>query len=158
MAVVMLLGGSALPGSQAEAAAEKVPVLIAFDRQPGPAEEALVRSAGDNIKYTYRLVPAIAASLTAGAIDGLIKNPKVTAIDLDGEVHAIDAELDNTWGVKRIGSGIVHVGGNKGGGVKVAVIDSGVDYTHPDLDDNYERECHGGEPGHQRRDLRRDAD
>ena len=62
MAVVMLLGGSALPGSQAEAAAEKVPVLIAFDRQPGPAEEALVRRAGGDLKHTYHLVPALAAS------------------------------------------------------------------------------------------------
>ena len=136
-ALAVLVGGSALPGSQAEAAAEKVPVLIAFDRQPGPAEEALVRGAGGNIKYTYQLVPAIAASLTAGAIDGLIKNPKVTAIDPDGQVHAIDAELDNAWGVKRIGSGTVHYGDNKGAAVKVAVIDSGIDYTHPDLDGNY---------------------
>ena len=44
-----------------------------------------------------------------------------------------DPELDATWGVKRIGAGIVHHDGNMGTDVRVAVIDSGVDYTHLEL-------------------------
>ncbi|MCH8970337.1 MAG: hypothetical protein IIA66_14620 [Planctomycetes bacterium] len=47
-------------------------------------------------------------------------------------MHAIDhptgdSELDSGWGVGHIGAGSVHTGGNKGAGVKVAVIDSGID-------------------------------
>jgi subtilisin len=61
----------------------------------------------------------------------------VTAIDPDGTVYAVDAELDNSWGVQRIGSGTVHDGGNTGTGVKIAIVDTGVDYNHPDLDANY---------------------
>lgn len=117
--------------------AQKIKVLIGFTRQPGPSEEALVRGVGGKIKYTYHLVPAIAAEVPEAAIDGLRRNPKVRAVEPDLQVHAIDAELDNSWGVKRIGAGKVHDGGNKGTGVKVAIIDSGIDYTHPDLDDNY---------------------
>ncbi len=132
------VGVAAAPafGSGAAAQAEKVAVFIAFARQPGPAEEALVRRAGGAIKYTYHLVPAIAASLPEAAINGLLANPNVTRIEPDGEVWAIDAELDNTWGVKRIGGGIVHDGGNKGAGVKVAVLDTGIDTDHPDLSYN----------------------
>ena len=37
-------------------------------------------------------------------------------------VHAIDAEVDSTRGVKRIGAGITHNGGNKGIGIKAAMI------------------------------------
>ena len=129
-----VLGGNHGVG---EGKAEKIPVLIGFTQQPGPNEEALVRKHGGDIKYTYRLVPAIAASLPAGAIEGLGKNPKVTSIDPDGQVQAIDDELDNTWGVKHIGAGIVHDNPNKGTGVKVAIVDSGIDYTHPDLDANF---------------------
>lgn len=116
---------------------ERVKVLIGFTRPPGPAEEALVGGVGGTIRYTYHLVPAIAATVPEGAIDGLRRNPNVTSVDLDGEVWAIDVELDNAWGVKRIGAGTVHDSANKGAGVKVAIIDSGIDYTHPDLDDNY---------------------
>jgi len=36
------------------------------------------------------------------------------------------------WGVKRIGADIVH-GYNKGAPVKVAILDSGIDVDHPDL-------------------------
>jgi len=110
-----------------------VPVLIGFNRQPGPAQEALVRGAGGRIKYTYRLVPGIAAALPQAAIDALHRNPNVTSVEPDGFFHKIDAELDNTWGVKRIGGGTVHADGNKGLNVPVAVIDTGIDYKHPDL-------------------------
>ena len=49
---------------------------------------------------------------------------------------ATDAELDNSWGVNRIGAGTVHTD-NKGTGVTVAIIDSGIAHSHPDLDGNY---------------------
>jgi hypothetical protein len=39
--------------------------------------------------------------------------------------------------VKRIGSGLVHDAGNRGDGVNVAIVDTGIDYNHPDLDGNY---------------------
>jgi len=110
-----------------------VPVLIGFNRQPGPAQEALVRGAGGTIKYTYHLVPGIAAALPQAAIDALRRNPNVTTIEADGFFHKIDAELDNTWGVKRIGAGTVHAAGNKALNVPVAIIDTGIDYSHSDL-------------------------
>jgi len=133
----LLLGSVASIGAAPGQQPEKVKVLIGFTRQPGPPEEALVRGIGGTIRYTYHLVPAIAATVPEGAIDGLRRNPNVTSVDLDREVWAIDTELDNAWGVKRIGAGTVHASGNKGTGVTVAIIDSGIDYTHPDLNDNY---------------------
>jgi subtilisin len=114
-----------------------VKVLIGFKEKPGPAQQALVQSVGGKIKYTYNLIPAIAASIPEVAIDALKKNPNITNVDLDIKVYAIDTELNDAWGVKRIGSGVVHDNGNTGAGVKVAVIDSGIDYTHLDLADNY---------------------
>ena len=122
----------------------KVPVIIAFHQQPGPAQEALVRQAGGAIKYTYDLVPAIAATVPEPAIAGLQANPNVLRVEPDIEVHAIDhptldVELDSAWGVAHIGAGTAHVGGNKGNGVKVAVIDSGIDTDHPDL--TYDTSC-----------------
>ena len=127
-----LMAGPAL-GQQPE----RVKLLIAFGRRPGPAEEALVRGMGGSVKYTYHLVPAIAATLPEPAISALQANPHVTRVELDRQMRALDTELDNAWGVTRIGTGIVHNGGNKGNGVKLAIIDSGINYNHPDLNDNY---------------------
>jgi subtilisin family serine protease len=116
---------------------ETVKVLIAFGRQPGPAEQALVRGMGGSVKYTYHLVPAVAATLPEPAISALEANPHVTRVEPDRQMRALDTELNNSWGVTRISAGTVHNGGNKGDGVRLAIIDSGINYNHPDLDDNY---------------------
>jgi len=116
-----------------------VKVLVGFKQKPGPAEQAVVKGVGGQIKYTYNLIPAIAASVPEVAIEALKKNPNITHVELDSMVYALlDGELDNSWGVKRIGAGIVHDSGNKGVGVKVAIIDSGVDYGHVDLDASFD--------------------
>ncbi len=114
-------------------------VLIAFDKQVGASEQALVRAHGGKIKYSYSIVDAIAATLPAQAIEGLSHNPHVTSVEIDDTVYAADIELDNSWGVKRIGAGAVHAASpiNKGAGVKIGIIDSGINYNHPDLNANY---------------------
>lgn len=113
-----------------------VKVLIGFKQKPGPAEQAVVKGVGGQIKYTYNLIPAIAAAIPEVAIEALKKNPNITNIELDSEVYALDTELDNSWGVKRIGAGFVHDDGNNGEGIKIAIIDTGIDRDHPDLDGN----------------------
>ena len=64
----------------------------------------------------------------------------MTVVEPDGTVNAVDTELDAAWGVSRIGAGTIHASGNKGAGVRVAIVDTGIDCTHPDLDGN----CMGG--------------
>ena len=44
--------------------------------------------------------------------------------------------IENTWGVNAINAPEVWNQNITGNGIVVAVVDSGVDYTHPDLDDN----------------------
>jgi len=110
-----------------------VKVLIGFKEKPGPAQQAMVKGVGGKIKYTYHIVDAIAASIPEKAIGALQKNPNVRYVELDGLVYALDDELDDSWGVKHIGAGVVHDLGNKGAGIKVAIIDTGIDRNHGDL-------------------------
>jgi subtilisin family serine protease len=127
LALLLLLNGTVALA----APVEKVDVIIGFDRTPGSAEQDLVRSFGGDIKFSYHIVPAIAASIPQSAITGLSRNPRVTIIQPDVEIHAVEDTVP--WGVARIGALAVHDSGNTGAGVKIAIIDSGIDYTHPDL-------------------------
>ena len=112
----------------------KVKVLIGFVYRPGPPEKAIVQGMGGEIRYTYHIVPVIAATIPEVAIAGLKANPNVAYVEADGKVYAIQETLP--WGVDRVDAELVHPY-NKGTGVKISIIDTGIDYDHPDLDANY---------------------
>jgi subtilisin len=111
-------------------------LLISFQTPPGEPERARVRELGGRVRHAYRLVPAICAHLPEGGVQAFARRPGVLRIEADGRVQAID-ELSSAWGVAHIQSGEAHARGVTGAGVKVAVIDSGIDYNHPDISQNY---------------------
>ena len=113
----------------------RIPVFIGFRNTPGPSEQALVRRAGGQIRYSYNIVPAIAASLPAQAIQGLMNNPNITYVESDAIAYAIGETIP--WGISRIGALTVQSSGDTGSAIKVGVIDTGIDRTHPDLSANY---------------------
>lgn len=115
----------------------KVNVIIGFAGGPRAvpaAPEAVVAQAGGRITRAFRHLPYVTATVPAAAVERLKRQPGVSSVEPDGVFQATDAELDNTWGVKKIGSGTVHDGGNKGAGTTVAVLDTGCNYLHTDLD------------------------
>ncbi len=132
--VLLLLPAAAL-------SAEKS-VIIGFKQKPGPSEKALIHGAKGKIKRTYRLIPAMAASLPEGEIKNLKKNGKIAYIADNAIYKAAEAlpggEYENSWGVSRIYADVTHASGNKGLGIRVAVLDTGIDYAHEDLNDNYQ--------------------
>jgi len=111
--------------------------LITFDGVPGATEEALITRLGGQVKYTYDLVPTVAAWLSKEAATTLSADAGVVRIEPDLAVSALDVELASSWGVTHIGVGVAHASGNRGAGVKVGIIDSGIDYTHPELVSSY---------------------
>lgn len=134
--IFIMLCSTLLSGaSSTDIASEKVKVIIAFHEQPGPNEEGLIRAFGGTVKYTYNIVPAIAATVPAAALEGLARNPKIARIEEDVEIHALEETLP--WGVERIYADDVQAGENSGLGIKVAVIDSGIDYSHEELKGQY---------------------
>ena len=92
-----------------------------------------VEGAGGKIHRRFQLINSVAATIPANALTALRSEPHVKSVELDAQIFAFDTELDASWGVKQIGAGDVHTAGNTGQGVKVGVIDTGIDYTHPDL-------------------------
>ena len=66
----------------------------------------------------------------------LFKNSNISYIE-ENIIYRASDEYVESWGTAHIGADLAHASGNKGTGVKIAVIDTGIDYNHQDLDDNY---------------------
>ena len=95
------------------------------------------------------IVNAVAATVTPDVIVSLAKRPDISKIELDEVVSIAEDHIhprkqinqscirhSNAWGVDKIGAPEVWQQDITGKGITVAVIDSGIDSTHPDLDDN----------------------
>ena len=110
--------------------------LVLFEQAPDDASIRWIEEElGGTVEHRYQSFPSIAVFLAASQVEALAADPKVVAVDEEQTFYLTD--INNTWGVRQIGGGFVHDLGVFGSGVKVGVIDSGIDYTHPELSGVY---------------------
>lgn len=76
-------------------------------------------------------MPIITANLPDAAVQALSRNPNIEYIEEDGRFQAIDQDIP--WGVLEVKGSDLHPMGFTGAGINVGVIDTGIDYTHEDL-------------------------
>jgi len=84
---------------------------------------------------------AVAGKFSEEALENLEKNPNVRYTEADGQMEAIGETLP--WGIDRVDADEVHADGETGGddtdgegGADIAIIDTGIDDDHPDLQAN----------------------
>ncbi len=133
--VVMLLTSLVGSAGLAAAPAEKEGFLIGFYASTGPADRALVQGAGGEIYREFSIVNVIAARMTPQAAYALARNPGVAYVELDGPVYALDQTVP--WGIDRVFGDESYSfetwGITRGGGIAVAILDTGIDENHEDL-------------------------
>jgi cysteine-rich repeat protein len=88
-------------------------------------------SGGLNLKHRYRSLAGFAGWAGRATIEALAQRDDVELVYLDGRVRAALG-----LGVPLVGADTAHARGYTGAGVKVAVLDSGIDTDHPDLIDD----------------------
>lgn len=94
----------------------------------GPVVNAVTRNGGKVIGRLTRVLNAVIANVDAAAIPRLAELATVVTIRPVGNY---ELDLSNT--VPYVGAAALHGLGTDGTGVRVAVLDSGVDYTHWNL-------------------------
>ncbi|MBN1329336.1 MAG: S8 family serine peptidase [Candidatus Heimdallarchaeota archaeon] len=100
---------------------------------------------GIEMEFQYDSLNGFSARIPYRLYRLLQSSTLVSAIQIDRSVSILEDTLD--WGVddinaERVWGGAenavnVIAGNTAGQGVKVAILDTGIDYTHPDLDANY---------------------
>jgi subtilisin len=112
-------------------------VLIGFKgekgRQVAQERRNIVSSYGGEVHHSFHIIPVVSARLPDQALAKLKEHPRVAYIEDDGIVHVLEQNIPS--GINRIDAPTAWAT-SRGEGVHVAVLDTGIDYDHEDLDDN----------------------
>jgi len=110
-------------------------VLIGFNdgvgRQAAERHGNWVRNFGGEVHHSYRFLPLVSARLPENLIAKLKDRAEIAYAEDDIIMYAIQQQTP--WGVDRIDADLVWPTNNTGIGVDVAILDTGIDYDHPDL-------------------------
>lgn len=132
--ILLLVLGQAVP-SLAQVRASGRRVLVGFRADRGPktpeARANAVRQGGGSVHKSLQIVSVVSATASEQAIKNLKARSDVEYVEDDVVLYALAQTLP--WGVDRIDADLAWPAGNTGKGVKVAVLDTGIDYDHPDL-------------------------
>ncbi|WP_267643728.1 S8 family peptidase [Haloarchaeobius amylolyticus] len=77
---------------------------------------------------------ALVGNFSDQAIKSLQRNNDVRYVEEDVTVHAL--AQSKPWGIDRVDADVVHSNGQTGEGAHIAILDTGIDADHPDLQPN----------------------
>jgi serine protease AprX len=123
--------------TQMRAAAVDQPVGVIVRHKPGVFSAQRV-VADAQVRHTYRLIPATALQVRPADIEALSRDDTVDYIWPDLPVHTclpvsdVEAKLDVS--VPRIQAPLVWQAGFRGQGMKIGVVDTGIDASHADFE------------------------
>ena len=138
-ATTLLLAGAAFTQAP-EGEEDTNPYIVVLE--DGAAEPAQVaegiegRQEALDVGYVYsETIEGFSAQIPDGSVDEVRDNPRVAYV-APNRLARTTAQT-TPWGVRRIGADASS--GNVGEGVNIYAIDTGIDRSHPDLDDNVVR-------------------
>ncbi|MHB8913097.1 MAG: S8 family serine peptidase, partial [Lysobacter sp.] len=142
LACMLGLGLASMLAATAAAAAKPDPNRVWVKFKPGTKAQVqqALQAAGARFHYTFDDLGAFAVSVPAPALKGLANNPNIEYVETDAPRYAtaqsvpygIDkVQARDVWDANR--DGLLDVAAPTGAGIKVCVIDSGINASHEDF-------------------------
>ncbi|MDI6806214.1 MAG: S8 family serine peptidase [Candidatus Aenigmarchaeota archaeon] len=128
IAILLIAGTIAIASNGNGKVTPKKTMIISFDKKPTSEQIAKLKELGARITYQYSITPKIAVKVSEDLIPLISEIPGVVSVGENKQVHAL---LDVS--VPLIEANKVWAEGITGQGVKVCIVDTGVDYNHPAL-------------------------
>jgi hypothetical protein len=135
----LVLGGSAVFPVTSEAAVDTERVVVVFHgdvSDPGQAAREIAGGLGATLGFVYHhALRGFSAEVPANRLNALSRDPRVAYFESDHEFHTFAQDLPT--GVDRADADrnphAAIDGTDTRVDVDIAIIDTGIDYTHPDL-------------------------
>jgi len=118
------------PVSVAAASNSEQRVIVTF-KDKKKVNKSLIQAGKGKIKRENKHVPSLTVTMPLNEVEKLKKDPTVESVEPDIQLQAASQTMD--WGVSVVNATYAWNSGNTGKGVKVAVLDSGIDTHHEDL-------------------------
>ncbi len=122
------LSGLLTKAHQGSAHGQTVRVIVQYKQVPTAAHYAKMQSRGGLLHAKLHMIKGAAFTIPVSALPALEADPEIASVSIDHPMNVAD-DLTND----AIGAPSVWSAGYNGAGVTVAVIDSGINDNHPDL-------------------------
>ncbi len=114
-------------------AGERVQVIVQYKQAPQSEQEGRMTRLGGRLNHRLGMVKGVAFTIPVNALAALEADPEVLSVTVDHPLQGLDDTTDVATNVTAAWNS-----GFNGKGVTVAVIDSGINDSHPDLWDSTE--------------------
>ncbi len=124
------LSGLLAKAKQGSAKGQTVRVIVQYKQVPTFSHYAAMQNRGGHLRSRLHMIKGAAFTIPVSALPALEADPDVASVTIDHPINMMDDLTNDATGVDAAWSS-----GFTGAGIGVAVIDSGINDSHPDLRD-----------------------
>src|ERR1700689_5441361 len=122
------LSGLLAKAHQGTTHGQTVKVIVQYKQVPTAAHYATMQGRGGHVNAKLHMIKSAAFTIPVSALAALESDPEIVSVTIDHPMNVLDETTDVATGVPSAWNA-----GFTGAGVAVAVIDSGINDSHPDL-------------------------
>src|ERR1035437_1107795 len=122
------LSGLLAKARQGSAKGQTVKVIVQYRQVPTAAHYATMQGRGGRLQSKLHMIKGAAFTIPVSALAALEADPEIASVTIDHPMNVMDDLTNGATGVQA-----AWTSGYTGAGVGVAVIDSGINDSHPDL-------------------------